>query len=342
VAKQSSQGKAFEYACLNALYHHLSRHQSVTILSSKALENAVNAYYSIDDGLRSEMDMGAYAAVRVICKLEPRLLQGAEGDLLELSIVEDTSGAAGDVRDILARRHALDWEIGISAKHNHDAVKHSRLSNTIDFGESWFGTPCSNNYFDEIRPIFEELERLRSRNIKWSQLENKAERFYYPILLAFMREMHRLYQQHGSRIPQELLRYLIGRYDFYKVIANTKNRVTKIQAFSFLGTLNLPAGNTRAIYRIPQIRLPEVIYSIDFKRGSNTTLSIVCDQGWELSARIHNASTMVEPSLKFDIKLTGLPPTVYSNDEPWAMLFDRTEEEDEYRVAEQPREFEGH
>lgn len=340
MAKQASQGKAFEYACLNRLHRYVSRHQRVVVKPSKALESARNAYYSIDDCLRNEMNLGAGAAVGVICKLEPRLLHDGEGDVLELSIVKDTSGAAGDVRDVLARRHTLDWEIGISAKHNHDAVKHSRLSNTIDFGESWFGTPCNSEYFDEIGPIFKELEQLREQNLKWSQLENKVERFYYPILQAFIRELNRLYEQHGSRIPQELLRYLIGRHDFYKVIANTKNRVTKIQAFSFLGTLNLPAGNTRALYRIPQIRLPEVIYNVDFKRGSSTTLSIVCDQGWTLSARIHNASTMVEPSLKFDIKLTGLPPTVYSHDEPWGMPHNGNDEQDDYMVAEESGEFE--
>jgi hypothetical protein len=31
------------------------------------------------------------------------------------------------------------------------------------------------------------------------------------------------------------------------------------------------------------------------------------DKGWQISFRIHNASTMVEPSLKFDINIVGLP-----------------------------------
>ena len=31
------------------------------------------------------------------------------------------------------------------------------------------------------------------------------------------------------------------------------------------------------------------------------------DNGWQFSFRIHNASTFVEPSLKFDIQLIGIP-----------------------------------
>lgn len=56
--------------------------------------------------------------------------------ILELEILSDDKGKLGDVRDVLAIRLLQKWEIGVSAKNNHKAVKHSRLSNTIDFGEN--------------------------------------------------------------------------------------------------------------------------------------------------------------------------------------------------------------
>ena len=34
------------------------------------------------------------------------------------------------------------------------------------------------------------------------------------------------------------------------------------------------------------------------------------DGGWQFSFRIHNASTIVEPSLKFDIQFVGEPTSV--------------------------------
>lgn len=33
--------------------------------------------------------------------------------------------------------------------------------------------------------------------------------------------------------------------------------------------------------------------------------------------RIHNASSKVEPSLKFDVQIKGMPPELYSHYEPW-------------------------
>lgn len=317
MAKQSMQGKAFEYACLTTLYEHFSRQQTVEIENSSSVRSAKVSYESISTSDQLEMRKAAAAAVVTLARLEPQLSYAGKNKPLYLTIQKDVSGEAGDVRDVLAIRQQNDWEIGISVKHNHDAVKHSRLSNTIDFGLQWFRTPCSSDYFATIGPIFQELSNLRDSSIMWRDLENKEGRFYVPILNAFKEELLSLYALHGSLIPQELMKYLLGRVDFYKLIADTKRKVTKLQAFSFFGTLNNPAGKVRPMHRIPQVKLPEVIHSVDFKAGSKTTLLIVCDEGWQLSARIHNASSAVEPSLKFDIKLIGQPPTVYSHDEPW-------------------------
>ena len=51
---------------------------------------------------------------------------------------KDGQGVKGDVRDIVIKRKNIEWEIGLSIKHNHDAVKHSRLSHKLDFGNEWF------------------------------------------------------------------------------------------------------------------------------------------------------------------------------------------------------------
>ena len=34
------------------------------------------------------------------------------------------------------------------------------------------------------------------------------------------------------------------------------------------------------------------------------------DEGWQFTFRIHNASTLVEPSLKFDIQIVGMPTAI--------------------------------
>ena len=60
-----------------------------------------------------------------------------------------------------------------------------------------------------------------------------------------------------------------------------------------------------------------MIYSFDYKEGSSNTLILVLDKGWTISFRIHNASSRIEPSLKFDIQLVGIPSAVANIEQYW-------------------------
>ena len=46
-------------------------------------------------------------------------------------------------------------------------------------------------------------------------------------------------------------------------------------------------------------------------------LDTYLNNGWELSFRIHNASTLVEPSLKFDIQFIGMPLSILNIECRW-------------------------
>ena len=70
------------------------------------------------------------------------------------------------------------------------------------------------------------------------------------------------------------------------------------------------------------------------KENSNTTIEVVCDNGWNVSMRLHNASSKVEPSLKFDVNLIALPNSVYASDEYWDDLY-ACNEEINYLAAEE-------
>jgi len=313
---QVLNGKGFEYACLLSMQRHFSKFQEINVKMTPTLLNAQLSFQHSNPEVQRDFTLAADAAVRVLTRLEPQLENHQNNVPLILTIQHDARGQQGDVRDVVAIRRQNQWEIGLSAKHNHAAVKHSRLSKTIDFGDEWFGYPASATYFNEIRPLFDELEEMRGRDVLWRQVEDKAERFYVPVLHAFLNELRRLHQANQD-VPSKLLSYLLGRNDFYKVIAHGGNRTTEIQGFSMYGTLNRPSGNVNPQIRLPRLRLPTTFYNIDFKPNSNTTIYLVCDEGWNISARIHSASTKVEPSLKFDIQLQGVPPTLYRHFEPW-------------------------
>ncbi|WLR55940.1 HaeIII family restriction endonuclease [Mesobacillus subterraneus] len=312
---QTRNGKALEYAFLKSLESKLNAENEILIVESNPLATARTAYLSFEEASREQMDLAADAGIDILLRLEPRLHLGANP--LQLTLQQDAAGQAGDVRDVLAIRSADDWEIGISCKNNHTALKHSRLSPTIDIGRSWFGYQSTDSYFNEIRPIFEELQLLRAEGVKWRDLTDKAERYYIPILEALISELRRLDTMYPGEIPRRLLSYLLGRNDFYKAIVNTRSRTTELQGFNLYGTLNMRAIGRNPQLRMPLLRLPSRIYEIHFKENSDNTIIIVCDEGWTISARIHSASTTVESSLKLDVKLIGLPPTLYRHVEPW-------------------------
>jgi len=317
-------GKAYEYACLISLREYISGRTDgkIRILVSDAYRTAQAAFDKAKrEGLSEKLVQAANAAARVIIRLEPQLEYGTGA--LTLRIQTDAQGIAGDVRDVVCVRGANGWEIGISCKHNHHAVKHSRLSATIDFGAEWLGIPCSPNYFNTVVPIFNELRAMRSDAIEngrplpfWNEIPDKVERYYIPILDAFLNELRHLADNYPN-VPGRLIEYMLGRYDFYKVITDDRHRTTRVEAINIAGTLNKPANGHRSIVDVSRLKLPSRFYHMGMVPGSDNTVEIVCNEGWALSMRIHNASSKIEPSLKFDVQLVSLPSSIHAQVEPW-------------------------
>lgn len=237
-----------------------------------------------------------------------------KNDVLQLEIVADKAGQNGDVRDVLAIRSLQKWEIGISAKNNHRAVKHPRLSSNIDFGKEWLGFPCSDEYFLAIKPIFDNLSNLRTASKstqKWDTLGDYHTSVYVPVLDAFKNELLRLDKENPGIVAERLVEYLIGNQDFYKVIKG-KNKV-EIQAYNLHGTLNLPFEKIKPKAKIQRLKFPNRLIEIVYQDNSQTTLLVTLNEGWQISFRIHNASSRIEPSLKFDINLVSAPHSLFSN-----------------------------
>ena len=134
-------------------------------------------------------------------------------------------------------RGSIDWEIGLSLKHNHFAVKHSRLSKKLDFGEIWYDIPCSEEYWKKVKPIFDFLEREKEKKTLWKEIVNKNEDVYFPLLEAFKIEI--LDQNRKNiKLLENMLKYLLGKFDFYKVISIDNKKVTRVQSYNLYGTLN--------------------------------------------------------------------------------------------------------
>ncbi len=213
--------------------------------------------------MQNTFEVSSDAAVSTILGCEPNILKNNSGTL-ELEMQPDTKGKQGDVRDIIISRKQIQWEIGLSIKHNHDAVKHSRLAKGLDFGNTWYGIGCSKQYWNDIKTVFSLLEVEKKKGTKWKDLPSKEDRVFIPLLNAFIKELQLCYNSNGNTFLQRMVKYLIGRDDFYKIISLDKDRLTRVQTYNFQRTLNQPCGKIKPSVIIPESSFPTIINDIRF------------------------------------------------------------------------------
>lgn len=315
MATQVTNGKAFEYALIQELYERLNPLTRVSIQDDAPFQKTKSCYDSFNEKKRQEFTITASFAINFLIDIEPRLsVDISNEDILILSIVSDKAGQTGDVRDVLLIRSVQKWEIGISAKNNHHALKHSRLSPKLNFGKKWINIPCSQTYFDEINVVFDEIKGFKDadKTTKWDDVySDKTKQIYEPILEAFKKELLRLQENDKTNFANDLVQYLIGNEDFYKIIKG-RNKV-EIHAFNLNGTLNLSAKGKKPKGKITKIKLPSRLIEVVFKKGHHNTLIAYFDKGWQISFRIHSAEKTVVPTLKFDVELVSAPYNLFSN-----------------------------
>ncbi len=238
---QSRNGSAFEYAICNSLEASIDEwinrnhrgSKNIQVIRNERYEEISNHFFSLDNILRNQMVAAGKAGWRKILDMEPRLVNATTYDPIQIEVTTNAAGQVGDVRDILFIRRLSNsrrrrqqrsdlvadsnqWEIGISAKWNNEALKNSRLSSEIDFGRLWFDHPCTNQYWQDISVPMGYLES--NRGLLFRELPRKTELVYVPTLEAFMAEILRLSNTHPD-VPRRLVEYLLGRYDFYQLIA---------------------------------------------------------------------------------------------------------------------------
>lgn len=306
--KSNNQGRAYEFICLHSLQDAISPIRPSKIIINSSYEAAKNAWNTLSEAEKILYKLSSKSTIDTIFALEPNIIE-KDNDILNLYIQTDSHGEVADVRDIIIQRKDIVWEIGLSIKHNHMAVKHSRLAKSLDFGEKWYRVKCSQEYWNDVKPIFDFLEEGKEKGLCFRDLKSKKDDIYVPLLNAFMKEVKKQVENNNS-IPRRLVEYLLSKYDFYKVISIDNKRVTTIQSFNMYGTLNLPSRNIAPALKVPIINLPKTLLYIGFKPKSKTTVLMSFDNGWQFSFRIHNANDIIETSLKFDVQIAGMPADI--------------------------------
>lgn len=307
-ANSNNQGRAYEFICLQSLYSVIAAIRPVEIVRNSSYMAAESAWASLDPNSQKLYELSAKSTIEVLFAMEPNIVEQTD-DILKLYIQSDKHGEDADVRDIIIERSDIIWEVGLSIKHNHLAVKHSRLSKDIDFGEKWYGVKCSPQYWNDVNPVFSFLAEEKEKGTYFRDLCSKEDQVYVPLLEAFTKEIKTAIEKDAS-VPRKLVEYLLSKYDFYKVISLDSQRITAIQSFNMYGTLNKASRVKEPEIIVPRIELPKELLYIGFKKSSKTTVLICFDNGWQFSFRIHNAEDKVNTSLKFDIQIVGMPADI--------------------------------
>lgn len=291
---QTTSGKAWEYAVTMAMESLVTRPQWEVVVKNDPFTTAKSAFDKHMEEDRDRMSTAAKAVAGFLRQADSRL-----DEIQKIYLQTDSAGVLGDVRDIVIATNRGD--IGISAKQRHKALKHPRISKSIDIGKEWYGSPCSDQYWEAVHAVFDRVGEHADRN--WNNIEKKVETVYLPILNAVKDEII----MHGD--VKRLMEYFLGRHDYYKVVQ--ENGTLCIESYNMFGT-NMWGD---------KIKLPQSLLALDFRKKSKpgekspTTLDLAMDNGWSVSLRIHNADSKIakNPSLKFDVNLIGSPEQKYAH-----------------------------
>lgn len=318
MASQVKTGKAFEYAIAKVYYDEIkARGLQVQMLEDDAFCTARKYFEDFDKNAKERYVVSAKATLDTMLKIEPGLTaQKNDKDVLSIRLAKDSEGQAGDVRDVIFSREHPYWEIGFSAKNNNDSQKHSRLSGTNDFGEKWFGIKCSDEYWNSLKPIFNFVKQYKDAGKKWESMGKKKEtEVYIPLLKAFRNEVLKINEKNVD-IPKKLISYIIGVSPFYQVIKEDSKNLVVVKAFNIGGGLNKTVNKKKSRYKVATVEPPTRIVEFEFaskpENQMQDTLNMILDGGWEISFRIHSADNPIVLSLKFDVKLLGNPPILFS------------------------------
>jgi len=307
---RTKKEKQCAYACFIALKGVLEESAQVSVQQNDSLYAAHQAYMDTPELKAVRLDEAAKAAVRMLKDAEPRLRMPVEGQSLQLVLQDEPE----DERDIVCRNTHNGWEVGVSCRLSH-ARRRMHFGCFTDFGQEWFLQPCSNEYYEKIRPIFDELRALEERNGKWKDMPRKEERFFYLFQNALLSELKRMDEAHPGKIPAAMLVLLAGKKDFYRMVPDENKGQTRLEACNLFGTLGLSQSRGKGS-RITKLKFPHTFFQAS-KRIINDVFVLATDEGWAYSFRVGGCGGKVEAQLCVDLELVGVPRDIYTQTESW-------------------------
>ncbi len=299
---ENEVGRAFEYVTIQELMKNISSRGLVLKLTQRAIDSNIRDkkhFDNLDKDVQNNLEKGSRAFLKWI---ESQNWLNSKTEI-ELDRLPDTAGVEGDPTDIRLTlkdtRNSKEIR-NISIKHHHSALKHPRLPRLPDqCGVK--DEQLKKEFNEDMDKIWEEFS-IKAKNLdpkatKFSQLKEKDSEFinkniYEPLLkrvCLFLNE-----NANNSINAKSFFSFLTGSFNFYTI----KNEEDKILIKYFI-----------------DIKSPKS-FEITYPYKSITTFLMEFDNGWNLSLRLHTASSSfirsgrLNQSTKFDVQSLNLDKVI--------------------------------
>ncbi len=283
MAKRSDDaGKALEFI----IVHFLQRR-----FGEKALLKGVTDENQLKDSKKFEclpVDQQEYYILqskKIVDWLITRFSLGAMPFYIDR--LEDFAARKGDITDI--RLIQNEKIINLSIKHNHKAVKHQRPRSIAQWCGYEKKSPPDRAFrasYKQVANLFlEKALALKADAITFKEIKDIQKDFIekelYEEVCLIVKDFITTYCNTEKHVAF-LFNFLIGKHDYYKVIV-------KRDAVEILDFVDIPVPKT-VVASIKDVKYVHLHFSND----------------WEITMRVHTASSKLGDSLKFDSQPTKI------------------------------------
>lgn len=272
------QGRAFEYIVCKEL-SSLNKHLIFTKNAEKDQERDRKHFINCAENIKKSYKISSVIISKWVA--ERFNLQKASNVFLDR--FTDQKGIEGDVTDVQLN---IDGNIiNLSIKHQHEALKHPRLSRV----PNWINVTdirIKNEYKEKLNSIWDNIilfaEEIKKGAITFKELDDvdkdfRFKKIYSPLCNHVMNFL--INNITNSKQVKNLFFFMVGSSEFFKII----DYKDSIKILDFSGIVS----PTKVAISHPQ---DHYLY-MDFNNR------------WLLSFRLHTASSRIkERSIKFDVK----------------------------------------
>lgn len=275
----NSYGRSFEYILCNVIQQKWVSHINFTPRAEYEQQKDISLYNELPLDMKESYRASAN---KIYDWLLPRLQTLFGSNIILLDRLPDLAGVQGDVTDI--RFSANQSVVNISLKHNHNALKHPRLTRVPNWiNASSQNTQIYKNTYDDIwKRIIIDAERHVPGIKLFNELNNISKDYINQNIYHPLCELVRIFLTTaitGSSQVNDMFKFLVGNNDFIKII----DYPNEIIVSDFAG---IPAPT-----------------SVEITHPQDSYLKMKFDNGWILSLRLHTASSRLHTkSIKFDVR----------------------------------------